>query len=183
MRSLLAALLVVLASTTAHAEKDPKTATILSASAAGVSGAVAVAGFMTAPAGNRINPPLTYTGLGLLFVTPSLGEFYAGQYLTWGMGIRLAASALAVYALETQTKLAVCDGAMSSNDPKCEVFSEGAYPLLAIAGVGFVGGIWYDVLDADDAVHRYNRKHGVSVVPGVPTTHGPAPGLTLTGSF
>ena len=183
MRRVLVAVFLVLACSTAHAEKDPKTATILAASSAGVSGAVVVTGFMTAPAGKRINPPITYTGVGLLFVTPSLGHFYAGQYLTWGMGIRLAAAAVAVYALETQTSLAVCDDATSSMDPPCEIFSEGAYPLLGIAAIGFIGGVWYDVLDADDAVHRYNKKHGMSIVPGVPTANGPAPGLTLTGFF
>jgi hypothetical protein len=183
MRRLLVMCLLLGSYSTAHAEKNPRTATILSVSSASVSGAVVLAGFMTAPAGQRVNAPVMYTGVGLLFVTPSLGQFYAGQYLTWGMGVRLAAAGLAVYTLETQTSLAVCDNAMSSNDPPCEVFSEGAYPLLGIAAIGFIGGVFYDALDADDAVHRYNKKHGYTITPGVPTTSGAAPGLTLSGWF
>jgi hypothetical protein len=174
---------IVLFSTTAHAEKSEKTATLLSAVSSGVSGAVIVAGFVTAPNAERVNEPVMYTGIGMLFVTPSLGELYAEQYLTWGMGIRLVASGLAVYTLRTQTTLATCDTAHSSNDPKCEVFKENAYPLLGIAAIGFIGGVWYDVLDAKDAVRRYNKSHNFNLAPAVPTASGVAPGLTLSGTF
>jgi hypothetical protein len=168
---------------TAHAEKKRQTATLLSAVSSGVSGGVVVAGFVPAPNSERINEPVLYTGIGLLFVTPSLGEIYAGQYLTWGMGIRLLASGLAVYTLNTQTKEATCDNATSSDAPKCEVFTEGAYPLLGIAAIAFIGGVWYDVLDAGDAADRYNAKHGLRVTPVVPTSSGLAPGMSLSGSF
>jgi hypothetical protein len=175
--------MIMLACGTAHAEKDEQTATLLSAISSGVSGVVVAAGFISAPNAERINEPVMYTGIGMLFVTPSLGELYAGQYLTWGMGIRLLASGLAVYTLQTQTTLAVCDTASSSQAPKCEVFSEGAYPLLGIAAIGFIGGVWYDVLDAKDAVRRYNKKHDLSVTPMVPTSNGLAPGMTLVGTW
>jgi hypothetical protein len=183
MRRVIVTLFLLLACATAHAEKNPKTATLLSAVSSGISGGVVVAGFVTASNGERINDPVMYTGIGLLFVTPSLGEMYAGQYLTWGMGIRLAASGLAVYTLETQTSLAVCDTAHSSQDPPCEVFKEAAYPLLGLAAIGFIGGVWYDVLDAGDAVERYNKRHNLNVTPTVPTSSGLAPGLTLSGTF
>jgi hypothetical protein len=183
MRRVIVTLFLLLACATAHAEKNPKTATLLSALGSGVSGAVVVAGFVTAPNAERINEPVMYTGIGMLFVTPSLGQIYAEQYLTWGMGIRLLASGLAVYTLETQTKLATCDLAPSSQAPKCEVFTEGAYPLLGIAAIGFIGGVWYDVLDAGDAVERYNNKHNFKVTPAVPTPNGLAPGMTLSGTF
>ena len=184
MRRAIASLcLLVLWCATAHAEKDRRTAQILSSAGAGVSGAVVIAGFMTAPDARRINPPVMYTGLAMLFVTPSLGEFYAEQYLTIGMGVRALAAGLAVYTLETQTKLATCDNAMSSADPPCEIFSEGAYPLLGLAAIGFIGGVWYDALDAGDAVDRYNKKHNLGVTPVVPTPSGLAPGLSLSGTF
>ena len=170
-------------SSTAHAEKSRQTAQLLSGVGASVSGAVVLGGFMFAPDSKRINEPVMYTGIGMLFVTPSLGEFYAGEYLTIGMGVRALAAGLAVYTLETQTKLATCDDALSSTDPPCEIFTEGAYPLLGIAAIGFIGGVWYDALDAGDAVDRWNRRHGLSVTPGVPTASGPAPGLTLSGRF
>jgi len=184
MRSLLVALFLVAASASAaRAEKKPKTATLLSAVSSGVSGAVVVAGFVSAPDAKRINPPVMYTGIGMLFVTPSLGEIYAEQYLTIGMGIRALSAGLAIYTLQTQTKLATCDTAHSSTEPPCEIFTEGAYPLLGIAAIGFIGGVWYDVLDAGDAVDRYNKKHGFTVTPVVPTTSGMAPGMTLSGTF
>ncbi|HEY5949741.1 MAG TPA: hypothetical protein VIV40_29805 [Kofleriaceae bacterium] len=183
MRRALIGVFLVLACATAHAEKKRKTAQILSSVGASVSGAVVVAGFVTAPEAKRINEPVMYTGLGMLFVTPSLGEVYAEQYVTWGMGIRALAAGLAVFTLQTQTKLATCDTAHSSMDPPCEVFTEGAYPLLGVAAIGFIGGVWYDALDADDAVDRYNTKHGFTVSPGVPTASGAAPGLTLSGVF
>ncbi|HEX5059609.1 MAG TPA: hypothetical protein VFV99_09630 [Kofleriaceae bacterium] len=184
MRRVLVALMMVFVCATAHAgPKKKQTAQLLSGVGASVSGAVVITGFMTAPDGKRFNAPVMYTGLSMLAITPSFGEFYAGQYLTWGMGIRAVAGALALYTLQTQTHLAVCDNAHSSQDPPCEVFTEGAYPLLGLAAIGFIGGVWYDVLDSGDAVDRYNRANGFSVAPIVPTTSGLAPGMSLSGTF
>ncbi len=183
MRRLLVPLCVVLACATAHAQKNRKTAQILSSAGASVSGAVVVAGFVTAADGKRFNEPVLYTGLGMLFVTPSLGQFYADQYLTIGMGVRALAAGFAVYTLRTQTELATCDTALSSDAPKCEIFKEAAYPLLGIAAIAFIGGVWYDALDAPDAVDRFNARHNIGIAPMVPATSGLAPGLSLTGSF
>ncbi len=183
MRIVVLGLFLVLFCAPAHAEKQRRTAKILSVSGATASGAVVLAGFLTAPDAKRINAPVMYTGLGLLFVTPSLGEMYAGEYVTIGMGIRALAAGLAVYTLRNQTKLARCDTSKSPTDPPCEVFTENAYPLLGIAAIAFIGGVWYDALDAGDAVDRYNRKHDLTVTPIVPTTTGLAPGLSLAGSF
>lgn len=185
MRSgLIAAILVLTCAIAAAEKKDRQTAQILSGAAAGVSGAVVVAGFMSAPDSKRINQPVMYTGIGMLFVTPSLGEFYAGQYLTIGMGVRALAAGLAVYTLETQTKLATCDTALSSNEPPCEIFKEAAYPLLGVAAIAFIGGVWYDTLDAGDAADRYNRERGYTVAPTLQqTAKGYVPGLSLSGSF
>jgi len=168
----------------AHAQpKSRTTAQLLSGVGASVSGAVVIAGFVSAPDSKRINEPVMYTGIGLLFVTPSLGEMYAGEYVTVGMGVRALATGLALYTLQTQTTLATCDTALSSMEPPCEIFKESAYPMLGIAALGFIGGVWYDALDADDAVDRYNRRHGFAVTPAVQTASGPAPGLTLGGFF
>ena len=183
MRRVIVTVFFLLTCATAHAEKSERTATLLSAVSSGVSGAVVVAGFVTAENAERVNDPVMYTGIAMLMVTPSLGEIYAEQPFTWGLGIRVVASAFAVYTLETQTSLATCDTAHSSDAPKCEVFTENAYPLLGIAAIGFVGGVWYDVLDAGDAVKRYNKKHNFNVVPAVPASSGVAPGLTLSGTF
>ena len=181
MRRALVTLVLFLTCATAHAgKKNRKTAQLLSGAGASVSGAVVVAGFMAAPDSKRINEPVMYTGIGMLFVTPSLGEFYSEQYLTIGMGVRAIAAGLAVYTLETQTTLATCDTALSSNEPKCEIFKEAAYPMLGVAAIMFIGGVWYDALDAGDAADRYNRKHGYTITPTLQhTAQGYVPGLSL----
>jgi hypothetical protein len=174
-----------LATTTAHAgPKKPSTARLLSGTAAAVSGAVTMTGFMLQKDGDPYNAPVLYTGIGLLAITPSLGEFYAGQYLTIGMGVRVAAAGLALYTLEHYTRLAKCPLAPPSDPPECDILTEGAYPLLGIAAITFIGGVWYDVLDAKDAAERYNKKHGFTVAP-VPMTgpQGTTPGVMLGGSF
>jgi len=163
-------LLVLLVCASAHAEKKRRIAQGLAGGGAAVSGAVVLAGFVTAPDATPVNKPVMYTGLGMLFVTPSLGHFYSGQYLTWGMGIRAAATGLAIATLETQYKYVQCDDAMSSNDPPCKVLGNDAIPLLGVAAIAFIGGVWWDTLDAGDAADRYNRDHGVTIQPSVQTT-------------
>lgn len=185
MRSaVIAAVLVLFCATAQAGPKKRNTARLLSGVSAGVSGGVVLAGFLFAPDAKRINQPVMLTGLGLLFVTPSLGEMYSEQYLTWGMAVRGAAAALAVYTLETQTEIVTCDTAHSSTE-KCEAFSESAYPMLGIAAIAFIGGVWYDTLDAGDAADRYNREHGFTLAPSVvPTASGGmAPGMVLGGRF
>src|SRR5690606_41556711 len=114
MRRAVVSLVLVLACATAHAEKRRETAQILSSAGASVSGAVVLAGFLAAPDAKRIHEPVMYTGIGLLFVTPSLGQFYAAQYLTVGMGVRALAAGFALYSLETQTRLGTCATAESA---------------------------------------------------------------------
>lgn len=156
----------------------------MSGTAAGVAGAVTLAGFVTTKEGEAFNQPVLYTGVGLLMVTPSLGEFYAGQYLTYGMGVRALATGLAVYTLRSQVKAVRCDTVGASYDLACKSFTENAYPLLGLAAIAFVGGVWYDVLDAPDAADRYNASHGYVVTPAaLPGPQGMAPGLMLSGSF
>lgn len=177
-------LMLVLACATAHAEKDRKTATYLSAGAASVAGAVTLAGFLTTPEGEAFNTPVLYTGLGLLFIAPSAGEYYAGQYLTIGMGVRAAATGFAVWTLQSQTRAVRCDTIGASTALDCETFTENAYPFMGIAAIAFIGGVWYDVLDAGDAADRYNRKHSIMAVPTVmPGPQGLAPGLSISGAF
>jgi hypothetical protein len=178
-------ILLVLATTTAHAgKKNPKVAKYTAAAAAGVSGAVTVAGFMTRPSGDVFNTPVLYTGLGMLFVTPSFGHFYAGQYLTLGMGVRAVATGVAIYAIRTQVRAVRCDEPGASHEPECQAFTEHAVPFLGLAAIAFVGGVWYDVLDAGDAAERHNKKHGFTTPVPVPTVMpGGAPGVTISGYF
>jgi hypothetical protein len=178
-------LAILLVSTAAHAgPRSRNTARIMSGAAAGVSGAVTLTGFITTPEGEAFNKPVLYTGVGLLFVTPSLGEFYSGQYLTWGMGVRAVATGLAVWTLQTQTEPVRCEEIGAPQEPTCTSFNEKAYPLLGVAAIAFIGGVWYDVLDAADAADRFNAKHGYTVVPApMNGPNGMAPGLVLSGTW
>ncbi len=175
--------LLALCATASADTKDPQTARLASGISASVAGAVTVGGFVFAQDGHPFNTPVLYTGLGLMLVGPSAGEFYSGQYLTIGMGIRAVGAGLAVWTLQTQTKIVTCDDATNSNQ-KCTDFVENAAPLLGIAAIIFVGGVWYDVLDAADSAERHNRKQSVSVTPtALAGPHGLAPGLAFGGSF
>ena len=182
MRRVLVALMVVLACATAYAgPKKKQTAQILSGVGAGASGAVVIAGFMTAPAGDRFNAPVMYTGLGLLAITPSLGEFYAGQYLTWGMGIRAVAVGLAVVGLQ-RTQVVRCDNATSSSQT-CDALTGSGYAIIGIAAIAYVGGAALDCEDAPEAADRYNQTHYM-IAPTVMTTqNGAAPGLYFSATY
>jgi hypothetical protein len=184
-RIVLLAILLVSIGGAAHAgPRNPNTARIMSGTAAGVSGAITLAGFITTPEGDAFNKPVLYTGVGMLFVTPSLGEFYSGQYLTWGMGVRALATGVAVWTLQTQTEPVRCEEIGAPQEPTCNAFNDKAYPLLGIAGIAFIGGVWYDVLDAADSADRFNAKHGYTVVPApMNGPNGLAPGLVVSGTW
>lgn len=181
------AVLVVSSFAATAAEAGPRnrqTARVLSGAAAGVAGAVTLTGFLTVPEGEAFNRPVLYTGVGMLFVMPSLGEMYAGQYLTWGMGVRAVATGLAVWTLHEEVEPVVCDTIGANKDLNCKQFKENAYPLLGVAAIAFIGGVFYDVLDAPDAADRFNARHGFVVAPApLSGPNGMAPGLTLTGTF
>jgi hypothetical protein len=175
--------LLVSASGTARADRSRQTAQILSGAGTGVSSAVILAGFVFASQGNPFNKPLMYTGLASAALTPSLGEIYAGDYVTIGMAVRVAAAGLATYALVNKTETKTCDDAMMSSQ-QCTNLSGPGIAILGVAAIAFIGGMAYDVGDAGPAVDRYNRSHGVMIAPtALATPTGPAPGLALAGAF
>jgi len=171
----LVVLTMSLATGTAHAEKSKRTATILAASGTAVASVLVMSSVLVHPQSEEIYKPTLYAGLGLALVTPSLGHFYAGRYLTIGMGIRGAAAALAGIGF-AQKKDAACH-----TDPRqnCPIVTGGGLVLISLAAIAAVGGVAYDVHDAPNAVEHYNRSHAM-LVP-VATPHGG--GLALTGEF
>ena len=149
----------------AHADdKSPDTAKYLSGGGAAVSGAILLAAFVGAPAGHPFNTPLLYTGLATAAVAPSLGEFYAGEWFTPGMGIRIAAAGLAVYAMQNEQETVTCD-TLAMAGQTCKQLKGAGVALIGVAAIGFIGGMWYDALDAGDAVDRWRARHGVYVAP------------------
>ena len=161
MRLVLVCLL--LAASTAHADKDRNVALAASGVGAGVSSAIALSSiFIGTDAQNQVNMPLFYVGLGSALVTPSLGQFYAGEGLTVGMGVRAAAAGLALLAITSTQETVACD------DPRmtgCKAFTESSFALFGLAGIAYVGGVAWDVMDAGDAVDRWNARHHVAITP------------------
>lgn len=184
MRSLVI-LLVLLAAAPAHADgpKSETTAQILAGGGAGVSSGLILAGFLAGDSSYPFDKPLMYTGLVSALITPSLGQFYAGEYITIGMAARVLGVGLGTFGLMHYTEVTPCDGAHGPTDT-CRHIDSGAIPFLGLAAIAFVGGMAYDVADASGAVQRWNDHHGFIVAPTVvPASDGPAPGLSFVGQW
>ncbi len=128
-------------------------------------------------------------GAATTLLTPSLGEWYAGDL--WSTGMKLRVAAIGVGLLGT----AVYFG--SGSPESCFQFEGGDYcsagtpravvPTAVIGGIAgalFVGGIVYDLFDAPKAADRYGARH-VEVMPAVlrSANGSTLPALGLTGRF
>jgi hypothetical protein len=185
VRSVVVVSVVLAAGVPAHAEspKSEQTAFILAGTGTGVSSALILAGFLGGDSSYPFNQPLMYAGLASAAITPSLGQFYAGEYLTIGMAARVVGVGLATYGLTHYTHTTTCDTAHMAGTV-CKSLGSEAIPFLGLAAIAFVGGMAYDVGDADDAARRWNARHGFVIAPSiVPSASGPAPGLSIAGQF
>jgi len=171
---------LVLAGGIARAEKHRTTAQIASGVGTGVSSALVLSAFFITDKQNPVNMPLLFSGLGTSLVTPSLGEMYAGEYITLGMGVRALAVGAAVYAVEHEERTVSC----TARTGMCKDLTGNAVVLLGLAGIAYIGGAAYDVGDASNAVDRYNRRHGIFVSQvALASPSGLAPGLGLSGRW
>lgn len=170
-------------------DKNPRTAQALSGVGAGVSSAVILSAFLvgdgTTYRGDwtpgHVNMPLLYAGLGVSMISPSIGEMYAGQYLTWGEGVRVGAAVMALIGVE-QNEPTRCE---ISDDPRsqCEAITKTGVVLLSLAAIAYVGGVAYDVLDADEAAERHNT-HNLMFTPTANMAGGTTSvGLLVSGTF
>ncbi|MFT3694551.1 MAG: hypothetical protein QM831_15490 [Kofleriaceae bacterium] len=180
-----AALAILLLTATAHADdaqpKNETTAQVMAGVGVGVSSALILAGFIAQDSTYPYNRPLMYAGLGTALITPSLGHFYAGEYVTIGMAARAVGIGLATYGLTHYVQSTTCQ---LGGETDCHKLDSGAIPFLGLAAIAFVGGMAYDVNDAGDAVKRYNTRHFAVTPTVVPTTNGgPAPGISFIGSW
>ena len=175
MRALLIAAGLLLVASPAHAEKKKKTAIALAATGTGVSGALVLTSFLVHPQEGEAYKPLLYTGLGTSIVTPSFGHFYAGQYLTIGMGIRAAAVGMALYGV-SQNQDQPCDIDPTQN---CPTLTGRGFTVLALATIAYIGGVAYDIRTTPDSIEHYNRYH-VQITPTATRGGG---GLALGGRF
>jgi hypothetical protein len=175
---LLLVLPFLLAASPARADKSERTATILSATGAGVSSGLVVASFLIKPEDGEVYMPTFYAGLGTSIFTPSLGQLYSEQWLTIGMGIRAAAAGLALYGL-TQDQDQPC---LVNPQENCPTLTGTGFTLIAIAAIAYVGGVAYDVRDSDDSARRYNKRRKTSTA-FAPTAMPGGGGFALVGAF
>jgi len=151
--------------------KSPSTATLLALAGAVLPVAVMV---VTAETGDD---DLFSGALLASTLTPSLGHWYAGEFLTTGMALRGVGGLLVIAGVaQALSCFEGCGG------------GAGAAGGVILAGAGsYVGGTIYDVATAGDAARRYNRSHGaqMAVAPTmIPTGGGAmAMGMGVSGSF
>jgi hypothetical protein len=158
------------ASSSAHADddapKDRTTALRYSITGTVVSGLVFAWGWKSGSGG------VAALGAVSSLITPSFGEWYAGQYLTTGMLIRLGATALAVEGL---AHTCIDCGASTGG------------PDIVVGVIGYAAGIAWDIAFAPAAADAYNAAHGghATVAPTVVRTPAGAPalGLGICGTF
>jgi hypothetical protein len=174
-----ALLVLMLVSSTAMADTTPepglkseKTALILSAGGTALSSTLLVGALMVIPFSKdaEANKPLLYAGLGSSIVTPSLGQIYAGQYLTIGMGIRVISIGIAAYGL-TLKQDQPCDSDPLAN---CPTVTGTGLTIVSLAAIAYIGGMAWDVRYVDDAVARANRKRSKRGAMVAPTLNGVA---------
>ncbi len=167
---------------TAAAEKSLRTARILSGVGTGASSIVFVTAFFVGEKNGDVNMPLLYAGLGSGVVTPSLGEYYVGKYLTVGMGLRVAAGLIAAYGVTRYDQEVRCD---TVEFQTCRSLGQNAYLLVGLAGIIFVGGAAWDIQALPDHVQEYNTRPSVALTPMLlPTSSGDSAfGLGASGTF
>jgi hypothetical protein len=176
-------LTLVFVTSLAHAKpRSLRTAYTISGIGAGTSALLITGAFLLPERSGDINYPLLWSGLGSAVVTPSLGNFYAGKYLTIGMGIRVAAGGFATYVALSQTQTNQCSDSTVPKD--CEQITNTGMTLLGIAGIVFIAGAAYDFKTLEDDVRAYNAKHAFTWAPTLtPSPSGPGALLGIAGAF
>ncbi|MBK7533904.1 MAG: hypothetical protein IPI49_00755 [Myxococcales bacterium] len=136
--------------------RDPNTATTLAVLGTALPAALVVIG--------SDSPGLAVSGLAAFTLAPSLGHWYAGRYMTFGMGLRLAGAGITFLALSS----------IGDDAPPPQVFAPG----LVLMGAGAL----LDIAMAGSAARDYNTRFRLA-----PTVlhdgRGPLPGLAAAASF
>lgn len=182
--ALVVALSGLLAARTSHADppapRDESTAIALSTLGVLASGGLIAAAFAVPRGHNDLQGTLATAGLTSTLVTPSLGHWYAGSYLTTGLTLRLAGIAFGAVGI---SQLGIC-----FDDSGCHANNEGAGTLLAIGGATYITGILWDLATARSAARRYNREHAPAMRAAITPTlardgHATSYGLAIAGQF
>jgi hypothetical protein len=181
-RALLSLALLGLLAPAAHADRRKlTTAQAASGVGTGLSGALFLSAFLVSQQNDGDVPmSLIYVGLGSSVITPALGHWYAGRYLTPGMGVRAGAALFATWGVLHYSKTERCN---TLEFKECTGLEEGAIVVLGLSAIAFVGGAAYDFKTLDESVDAYNARF--SITPTImPTSSGPpGAGLVLSGEF
>lgn len=170
-------LLTRLASADSDDPKSPGVGLALSAGGTAASIGLIVGGLAISlrPAGN---PGTGVATIGVLstLVTPSLGEWYAGKYLTAGLGLRLLGTAVAAFGVST---VKICFDCGEHID------NSGAGTVIVLGVAAYAAGIIWDVASAPSTVTESNARRHLVITPSIVTSPsgGMAYGLGLGGSF
>ncbi len=151
-------------------DKDPTVALGLSLGGAALSVGMFAIGAKTN------SDQLVTAGLLSSALTPSIGEWYAGEYLTWGMGIRAASASIALVGIAEAFCFDDCQGKDQSSGEA----------LFALGAIGYGAGMIYDIVHAPAAARKHNdrQRARLMITPAAyPTSIGPVPGVMVGGSF
>jgi len=165
----------------AHAErKELDTAQMASGIGTGASAALFISAFALAPDREDVHMPLLYVALGTSVITPALGHFYAGTYLTPGMAVRAGAALLATYAVLHYTQTVRCNTLVFM---ECTGLTGEAVIVLGVSAIAFVGGAALDFKTLRESVDEHNARFAITPTI-MPTSSGPpGAGLVLSGLF
>ncbi|HEY1546192.1 MAG TPA: hypothetical protein VGG28_00160 [Kofleriaceae bacterium] len=162
---------------TAHADpaRDPDLATDLSIASTAGSIALAGAGIAVWNTNAAVGASLVVGGIASLVVTPAIGHVYGEhRFFTGGTMLRAAGLVMLVVGVGDTVSELFCDECSST-------------PLV-LAGAGalaIVGGAVIDLATAHSAAARWNREHGVQIVPmAIPTPScSIVPGIGVAARF
>lgn len=162
-------------------EKDPGAAVLISIGAT-------VGGFVLVGA-SKGEGGLFGLGLGVMYVGPSTGQWYAGRVggiglATRALGAGLLYTALTKYSTEGNDCLGYTDQQCADAEAQWR-HDEKVAEILGWTGIGlWVGSTLFDFVMAHQAANAWNREHQLAVTPTViPAAGGPTPGLTLQLTF
>jgi hypothetical protein len=179
----LAVVLVLLTARLASAEssdeaKSPGVGLALSAGGTAVSIGLIAGGLATAEHYRDQGYTIAAVGLASTLVTPSLGEWYAGKYLTAGLGLRFAGVAATAIGV---ANLRICFDQCSGQDGNNAV--AGTAIVLGLAA--YASGMLLDIAWAPSTVRESNARHLLVITPSIVTSPSGAAvyGLGLGGSF
>ena len=169
-----------LASADSDAAKSPDVGLGLSAGGTAASIGFIATGLAMASAQQPRDLGYTIATVGLVstLVTPSLGEWYAGKYLTGGLGLRLVGTAVTAIGV---SRFAICfDGCGGQS-----IDNSGAGTAIVLGLVTYAAGIVWDIASAPSIVRESNARLHPVITPSILTSPsgGAAYGLGLGGSF